>query len=414
MNNTMIDVKTFDAKGDGVTLDTVAIQKAIDSLSSGDTLVFSEGIYITGTLCLKSDIRILVEKNAEICGSRNIAHYRACGFYHNEMIETISLMYALDCKNITIEGQGKIQLSGDAFFDFDNLRLPPEIAPETMLPLYVEQTVVAPKQRPNQPIFFHNCQNIQIRDIKIFNSPCWTLIFSACEHVLVEKIYMDNHNRIPNNDGVHCSASKHVVIKNCIFLCGDDCFAATCITDWNGICEDIEVSDCLMSSRSAAIRMGHLSSHVRNIRIRNIKILPSGRALAIFAENGGCVEDVTVENVIAETKTFAGYWWGKGEGLVLCTENSDGKLKHITIRNCSFTESASSLIFGEKNSMENIILQNCRFTYAPSETHPYYQNKLDLQPNVEGLQPVPYALGETLYVKDGACKNSLFESIVKA
>ncbi len=405
----MIDVKKFGAKGDGVSLDTNAIQTAIDSLQQGETLVFANGIYVTGTLRLKSNIRIVIEKDAELCASRNLAHYRANDFYHNEMIDTVSLLYAIDCENITIEGEGKIQLSGDAFADFCSMRQVMEIEE----PLYIEQTVVTPKERPTQPIFFHDCRNIQVRGLKIFNSPCWTLVFSDCENILVEHIYMDNHNRIPNNDGIHCSASKHIVIKNCTFLCGDDCFAATCITDWNGICEDIEISDCLMSSRSAAIRLGHLESHVRNIRIRDIKILPSNRGVAIFAENGGCVENVIIENIDAETKTYAGAWWGKGEGIVLCTENSDGIIKDVTFKNCSFVESAASVICGGRESIHNVQLQSCTFVNRPNETHLYYKHKLDLQPNVAELQDAPYALGETLYIKDGCCKNLILKDCIK-
>ena len=95
--------------GDGVTLDTKPIQNAIDSLEEGDVLTFANGIFVTGTLSLKSNITVLIEGTAEICGSRNIDHYRDCGFVHNEMGKTISLIYALDCENITIKCASQIK-----------------------------------------------------------------------------------------------------------------------------------------------------------------------------------------------------------------------------------------------------------------------------------------------------------------
>ncbi len=399
----IVDVKKFGAVGDGVTLDTAAIQKAIDSLEKNDTLLFSDGIFVTGTLALKSDITLLIEGGAEICGSRNIEHYRACGFVHNEMGDTVSLMYALDCENITVKGSGKIQLSGDAFADFNDF-VPDCADGKSFTREWEEQTVVAPKRRPSQPIFFNNCRNLHIDGIKIFNSPCWTLVFSNCENVLVENIYVDNHNRIPNNDGIHCSATRNVTVRNSTLLCGDDCFAATCITNWDGVCENIQIYDCLMSSRSAAIRFGHLASTVRNAHVKNVKIYRSNRAFIVFAENGGSVSDISFEGIDAETSIYCGRWWGKGEGFVICADNSDGKIRNITVKDSFFAEENPSVIAGKDGNIENITLDGCRFEYRKGNTHPYCYGKLDLQPNIPELADAPFKAGDTLYIKENGCK----------
>ena len=173
----ILNVKDYGIIGDGATLETAAIQKLINEAKDGDTLVFPKGYYVTGTIGLRSNITIRLEKGAEIVGSRNMEHYYDCGFYHNEMKKTISLIFALDCENITIEGEGKIQLSGDAFMDFDTY-LPPECAGYEMTKEYCEQMVIAVVNRPTQPIFFNNCKNVKITGIKVFNSPCWTMVFS--------------------------------------------------------------------------------------------------------------------------------------------------------------------------------------------------------------------------------------------
>ena len=401
------DARAFGARGDGVTLDTEALQAAIDALDAGDTLVLSGGVFVTGTLTLKSHMTLRIEADAELCASRNLAHYRDCGFYHNEMKRTVSLLYALDAEEICITGGGVIQLSGDAFMDFSKMGLPPEIDRTTLLPEHAVQTVVRVRRggRPTQPIFFNNCRDIRIDGVQIFNSPCWTLVFSNSEDITVENVYMDNHARIPNNDGIHCSASRNITVRNSTFLCGDDCFAATCITNWDGVCENIEISDCLMSSRSAAIRFGHLSSHVRHARVRNVKVIDSNRALIAFAKDGGRVEDITVENLVSETRIFAGYWWGKGEGFVLCTAGSDGVIDGITLKDCSFTEENPSIIAGEDARISRVTLENCHFAYRAVDTHPYYYGKLDLQPNIPQLEPAPFHVGDMLYVKEGACRD---------
>lgn len=400
-----IDVRDFGAKGDGVTLNTEVIQRAIDSLETDDTLVFSGGIFVTGTLELKSNMTLLIEENAEICGSRNIAHYRDCGFYHNEMIQTVSLMYALNAENITFVGKGRIQLSGDAFANFNEFLLPEEIDPATMTKEFIEQTVVMTRERPTQPIFFDHCRNVRIEGIKVFNAPCWGMVFSNCEDVALENLYVENHKRIPNNDGVHFSASKNITVKNCTFLCGDDCIAATCITNWNGVCENIEISDCLLSSRSAAIRFGHLASHVRNVRVKNVRVLPSNRAVIIFAGDGGRVENVLIEDLVAHTHIHAGWWWGKGEGFVICADRSDGQISNITFKNCCLTEENPSVIAGDSYNISNVTLENCKLTYQKGSTHPYYIGKMDLQPNIPTLVEAPFEVGDTLYVKEGGCRN---------
>ncbi len=395
----IINVKKAGVSGDGSHIETAEIQKVINDATDGDTILFPCGHYVTGTLSLRSNITIILEKGAELIGSRNIEHYRDCGFYHNEMKQTTSLIYALDCENICIKGEGKIQLNGDAFMDFRKY-IPSELGDAPVSLFEAEQMVVAVVKRPTQPIFFNNCKNIVINGIEIFNSPCWTLVFSNCENITVENIYMDNHNRIPNNDGIHCSASKNITVKNCTFLCGDDCFAATCITNWNGICENIEISDCLMSSRSAAIRFGHLESKVKNATIKNIKVIRSNRAVSIFTGDNGYVENIHFENIISDTKIHGGFWWGKGEPIVICAKDATGTISDISFSDCLFTHESPAIICGSDGNVNNISFNNCRFDVQKGETHKYYLDKMDLQPNVPFLTSAPYKLGEHMYVSD--------------
>ena len=395
----ILNVKDFGAMGNGANLDTEAIQNAINSAKKGDTIHFSKGIYLTGTFSLKSDITLQIDPDAEISGSRNIEHYHDCGFYHNEMKQTVSLFYALDCENIKVTGGGRIQLSGDSFANFD-VFCPDHLDIETMTKEHIEQTVVAMGKRLTQPIFFNNCKNIEFSNVKVFNSPCWTLVFSNCDGVKIDNIYVDNHRRIPNNDGVHCSASQNISVTNSTFLCGDDCFAGTCITNWDGVCKNILIENCLMYSRSAAIRFGHLSSKVENAVVRNIKVLPSNRAISIFSGDDGVVKNITLENIEATTYTHSGYWWGKGEGFVICADNSSGKIENITIKNSTFKQENASLVYAQNENVSDITIENCKFEHIEGCAHPYYKSIIDLQPNHPDLLEKPYKDYQDIYSKD--------------
>jgi hypothetical protein len=155
----------------------------------------------------------------------------------------------------------------------------------------------------------------------------------------------------------------------------------------------MEVYDCLMSSRSAAIRFGHLYSVVRNVKVHDIKILPSNRGISIFSGDDGLVENVEIYNIDCETRIHAGGWWGKGEGFVICSDNTTGNIKNVTIKDSKFIEENPSLIV----DAENVTLENVQFEYKKGHTHDYYYGKMDLQPNHPQLLKAPFNIGDTLY-----------------
>lgn len=133
--------------------------------------------------------------------------------------------------------------------------------------------------------------------------------------------------------------------------------------------------------------------------------VPRAGTLAVFAADGGRVENVEIENLEAETRIFAGTWWGKGEGFVLCAKRSSGEIANITLKNCHFTQENPSLIAGENRNIRNVTLSGCTYTHKKSSTHPYYVGKLDLQPNIPWLEPAPFSAADALYIAENGCEN---------
>ena len=399
----ILDPRSFGAAADGRTLDTAALQHALDAAAPGDLVRLAGGTFRTGTLALHGGLTLEIAAGAVLEGSPDIADYRDCGFRHPEMGETVSLLYALGGEDIELRGPGTIRMNGPAFMDWDFAHYcPREVDPATVEPAVREQMVCAVKKRPTQPIFLDSCRNVRVRDLTVLDAPCWTFTFSRCEDVAMERVTVENHRQIPNCDGVHFSASRRCRVSDCTFLCGDDCFAATCITDPSRLCEDLLVERCRMQSRSAAIRFGHLDSTVRRAVVRDVEVETSNRAICVFAKDGGSVVDVAFERVRAETKIHAGGWWGKGEAFVICAAESTGRIERIALRDCAFACENPGVAAGfGGGAVRGVSLERCTFRHVEGHTHPFYRGKMDLQPNVPELRPAPWAPGTTLHV-DGA------------
>ena len=297
------------AVSDASTMNTRAIQAAVDECAAkgGGTVLVPAGVWLTGSVGLKSSVCLRLEAGAVLRASDRIEDYPTNGFRHLEMGDTRSLLWALNQSDISICGEGTIELSDRPFFDWHRLRTGLPRQKDALLQDWQrDQCVVTAGNRPNQPIFFHACHRVRIEDVTIKNSPCWTVTFSCSDDIQVHGIRIDNNLQVPNNDGIHFSGSKNIVVSDCIIRGGDDSLAFTGITDPDSVCEHIAVANCILSSRSAGVRLGHLSGKVRDVVLSNLVIRESNRGFAVQAGNGGWVENVLINNVVVETENVCG------------------------------------------------------------------------------------------------------------
>lgn len=295
---------------------TAAVQAALDDASkSNGVVVIPSGEYIIGTINLGS-ASLYLDRGAVLKGSPHFADYTACGYHHNEMGDVLPLIYSMHTSGVRLSGEGTIDLSGDAFYDMDTPNIPPYM--HDLTPAQTLECTVWHNGRPNQPIFFYQCKDVVVEDLRIINAPCWTFSFIECENIRMLDLTIDNNLRIPNNDGMHFCASKRILIRGCVMSCGDDCIALTSITDWNMPCEDVVISDCILTSCSKTIAIGYMHSIVRNVSISNVIIRGSNRGICIMSSAGtGLVENVSVSNMQIDTRVRAGNWWGNGEAILM-------------------------------------------------------------------------------------------------
>jgi hypothetical protein len=389
----VVNVLDHGAVGDGTTLNTASFKKAVAACvkQDGGTVLIPAGDYRTGPIQLESNTTIHLEAGAILRGSEDVADYRMNGR------RTRPLVWAENATNVTICGRGRIDGRGATFMQLDKPRTASRDferrftrqGEDFMSPKFgTADGPVTYRSRPNRLIAFYNCKHLMIRDVVVTDAPCWTINFADCEYVDVDGITVLNNLVVPNSDGIHCETCKNVHIANCEFVCGDD---AICITSVNsrkpGVCENVTVTNCTLSSRSAGVRIGYGMNTIRNCVFENLVIRDTNRGLGLFVRQEGSIENVLFNNIIIQTRLHTGHWWGKGEPIhisVLPAQESNGGLGRI--RNVTFTnimaESESGIVMWaqEPGRIEDVTLDQIRLHVRKGSLSASYGGNIDLRP----------------------------------
>lgn len=270
-------VTEYGAKGDGKTLDTQAVQSAIDEAAKngGGIVLFPPGQYVSGTIILKDYVVLRLETGAMLLGSLDLEDYpEDLGklILNEPYIWRAPFIYASDAKYIGIEGNGIIDGRGFR---------------ENFPPFPREN------KRPGL-IRFNNCKFVTIKDITMRNPACWTLHLKKCEDVIVNNIHMHSHaNR--NNDGIDIDDCRRVSITGCNINTEDDAIVLKSFTKTSS--SDIIIADCILSSTCSAIKIGtETIGDFSNISISNCVIYGS-RGINLFSVDGSNINNVTISNI---------------------------------------------------------------------------------------------------------------------
>ena len=303
------DILTFGAKGDGMTDDAVAIQKAIDHCSAeggGVVLLPRNHVFLSGPVELKSNVELHLEATAMLKANPNEKIYHLSAFGENRG-EGMLWLWAKDAENISITGKGTIHGNGIAFMGAeldDSYELKP-LADQTFDP------------RPHV-LTLTNVQNLTIRDVTIREGAYWTVHLIGCDEAVIDGINLLNNLKIRNGDGIDLDHSRNVRIANCHITSGDDCICLKNRREFEqyGSCHDIVVTNCVMSSRSCAIKIGSENmDSIYNVVFDNCIITGSNRGLGIQNRDEGTVTDVVFSNIQLDCRLWSDVWWGKAEPI---------------------------------------------------------------------------------------------------
>ena len=288
----IFNVLQFGAVGDSITVDTPAIQRAIDAAAqAGDAqvLVPRGHRYLIGTLELRGGIDFHLD--GELVISTNPADYRGDG-----------VITALNAGHLRITGSGKINGRSLEFMT----------GYET-----TNEWWLFKEWRPKLFILT-GCTNLEVRDITFGDAPFWGLHLLGCKNVLVDHVTVRNRLDVPNCDGIDPDHCKNVEIRNCDITCGDDAIVVKTTRQTNdyGPSANIVVRDCVLKTQDSGLKIGtETTSDIHDIRFERCKILTGSRGLTIQLRDEGNIYNVTFRDIKFVSRYHSDPWWGRGEAI---------------------------------------------------------------------------------------------------
>ncbi len=286
-NKKCFDIRTFGAIPDGKTLNTVAIQEAIDAChaAGGGRVVVAGGMFLTGAVQLKSRITLVVEAGATLLGSPDIRDYGVVtvpidwGWTYKKTAIAFApcLIYAEKVERVGLEGKGTVDGQGG------------------------RQRKVFPNRGDvdaRRPILvrFHECHDVTLRDVTLVDPAAYATFFVHCRDIAVEGVTIRSRQTV-NGDGLDFDGCRNVRIAGCDMDCGDDAISPkTSHPDWP--IEDFTITGCQMKSEWAAIRLGAESvAAMRRLDLRDCLFTDCRDGIKIESSEGALFEDLSFSKI---------------------------------------------------------------------------------------------------------------------
>lgn len=377
-----------------------AFEEAVAALEreQGGTILVPPGIYETYSIELKSNMTLYLEAGAEIRFLQNWQGYRVVHseFEGKQEDLTMPCIYAHDAENVTLCGQGTLNGQGDYWW---------------------ENRKNIPQGRPFL-VCFERCGHVKVLDVKLVNSPVWTVHPLYCSDVEIRGITIRNPKDSPNTDGINPDGCCNVRIADCLVDVGDDCITLKSGTEDTPVkmpCENITITNCNMVHGHGGVVIGsEMSGGVRNVVISNCVFQDTDRGIRVKTRRGrgGSMESILISNVMMDRVlcpfVFNMYYrCGMNGGsykdkLAHEVDSSTPSIRNIQIQGCMVTDAsaAAGFFYGlPERPVENVSISDCsiRMKEGAESGHPGM------------MEDLPPMCREGIYMRNA--KNVVFRNV---
>jgi polygalacturonase len=374
----VFDVRQFGAKGDGKTLDTAAIQKALDECgkAGGGTVKFSPGIYLSQPLSVRTKTTMSLEAGATLLASPTQSDFLKGGgdwLKAKSGGDFIPFIGGKDLTDVTFTGKGTIDGNGAVWWE-EAEKARQKVSGYTL-------------PRPNL-IVLTRCKNVRLENLTVQNSPKFHFVPTECEGVVISNVTILAPEHAANTDAIDPSSCKNVLITKCRIDVGDDNVAIKAgkkLAEREFACEDITVTDCTFLHGHGMSIGSETDGGVRNVTVKNCTFENTENGLRIKSQRGkgGIVEnisysDITMKNVNPAI-TLTCYYMnnsagdtarpaGAGSNSTPAIASNTPVYRNIRISNLKATcPQVAGIITGLPESMiSNVVFENVQISAAKS------------------------------------------------
>jgi polygalacturonase len=299
----VFDITTFGAVGDGKTMNTHAIQQAIDACKPGGVVRIPAGAFLSGAIFLKSEMTLHLDQGAVLMGSRDIQDYPLMK-YRFEGLETMGYASLINTpaakgarwQDITISGTGTINANGS---------------------ILRKKELKEAAGKPGRAVCIRDTDGVYLQDITVRQSPAWCVHLIYCNGVSVNGVTINTRSDesgrkypgIVNGDGLDPDSCRDVSIFDCNITTEDDCIALKSGRDAEGRAvgiptENVRISDCHFKNGFGVAIGSEMSGGIRNVLVEDCDFQDTFSLASVKAirGRGSAIENITYRDCAYSNK----------------------------------------------------------------------------------------------------------------